>query len=73
MTNAFVICDRSSGMPSFYSLGIAQNFAAGYGWTPDPKEALCFARETDGQRFMDKFLPHIAPYATITPTVLEES
>jgi len=72
MIKGFTICDRTGGMPSYFSLEVARDFGANHGWTCEPEAALGFARESDAMAFMEKYLPHIAPYATITPQQWEK-
>ncbi len=63
MTDAFVIRDSSSGMPSFFALKVAKDYAANNGWVTTPKDALAFARKADAEAFIEKYLPHLSSVA----------
>lgn len=64
---AFVLQNNADGLPSYFSAKAGRNFGAGGGgWIADPAEALQFARERDAREFADAYLPHVAPFCTIT-------
>ena len=65
MHSGYVICDRTSGIPSYFSLEVARDFASNSGWSPTADKALGFARKADAEIFMNKYLPHVAPIGTV--------
>jgi hypothetical protein len=64
---AYVLQNNSDGLPTYFSAKVGRNLGAGSGgWVAEPDEALQFAREQDARTFADAYLPHLAPFCTIT-------
>lgn len=64
---AYVIQQSFDGLPTYYAPSTARRFAGGGGWEPSPENALAFARERDGQAFVDFHLPHLAGVCSVVP------
>lgn len=65
--SGFVIEDRSEGQPHY--LDMASTQPGSQSWTPERKAntVLRFARKSDGERFLQKFMPHAIGQATVVP------
>jgi len=62
----FVIEDRTSGVPHFFSMDCGVDFANNTGgWVPLMDDALQFARRRDALKFMEMRLPFDAPNCKI--------
>lgn len=59
--NGFVIEDmaRETAQPVWFSILTAEKTAAAHGWTSEPGEALQFARRTDAEAFVRRYLPNM--------------
>lgn len=65
---SFVIQRSDDGLPTFFSLKVARDYAAPTGgWSPDIKKALQFGREADVDAFAKAYLKDMAPWCEAVP------
>lgn len=71
---SFVIQRTDDGLPVFFSLKVALDYAAPTGgWSGDMKRALQFGRECDVEAFAKSYLKELAPWCEAVPYVEEKA
>ena len=63
---SFVIVRSDTGTATMFSLSAGRDWASPVGgWVSEPVKALQFAREKDGQQFLDGMLHYAAPFCMV--------
>lgn len=65
---SYVLERTDDGMPVYFSLKVARDFASpGGGWAREKKNALQFARECDALQFATIYIKELAPWCGAVP------
>lgn len=71
---SFVIQRTDDGLPVFFSLKVARDYAGpSGGWSGDIKHALQFGRDVDANAFAKAYFKELAPWCEAVPYVEEKA